>query len=158
MMIWKTEYIEDLMLIYISLSITLREGGKFTINNAKRLFRLIELQPGEYFFWLLVESSFFAHMPSVQEPFVVFETVLCLSHYFWSSISSSQIFWRQTFFEKTIQASLYLICVINRLHDATEPLMKDILSLCPGLPIQQKRGYLEFCEMCVFRVVRLCCT
>ena len=65
MMICKTKYIKDLMLIYIFLSITLREGGKFTINSAKCLFRLIELPPGEYLFRLLVGSSFFVHTPSV---------------------------------------------------------------------------------------------
>ena len=75
-------YIEDLMLIYIFLSITLHEGGKFTINSAKCMFRLIERQPGEYLFRLLVESLFFVHTPSVREPFVVFETVLRLGHYF----------------------------------------------------------------------------
>ena len=65
MMICNTKYIEDLMLIYIFLSITLREGGKFTINRAKHLFRLIKLQPGKYLFRLLAESSFFVHTPSV---------------------------------------------------------------------------------------------
>ena len=50
MMICKTKYIEDLMLVYIFLSITLREGGKFTIKRAKHLFRLIKLQPGKYLF------------------------------------------------------------------------------------------------------------
>ena len=61
----QTKYIEDLMLVYIFLSITLREGGKFTINRAKHLFRLIKLQPGKYLFRLLAESSFFVHTPSV---------------------------------------------------------------------------------------------
>ena len=43
MMICKTKYLEDLMLIYIFLSITLRKGREFTINTAKRcFFRLIE--------------------------------------------------------------------------------------------------------------------
>ena len=65
MMICKTKYIEDLMLVYIFLSITLREGGKFTIKRAKHLFRLIKLQPGKYLFRLLAESSFFVHTPSV---------------------------------------------------------------------------------------------
>ena len=44
MMICKTKYIEDLMLIYMFLSIMLREGREFTINTANHcLFRLIEL-------------------------------------------------------------------------------------------------------------------
>ena len=84
MMICKTKYIEDLMLIYIFLSITLREGGKFTINTTKRcLFRLIKLQLVECLFRLLVESSFFLHTPSTQEPSVVFETapLLCRNGY-----------------------------------------------------------------------------
>ena len=34
---------------------------------------------------------------------------------------------------------------------------KDIFRLCPDLPIPKKPGYLEFCEMRVFRPVRLCC-
>ena len=28
--------------------------------------------------------------------------------------------------------------------------MKDILTLCPDLPIQKKPGYLELCEMYIF--------
>ena len=32
-----------------------------------------------------------------------------------------------------------------------------ILRLCPDLPIQQKPGYTEFCEICIFHVVQLCC-
>ena len=78
------------MPIYILLSITLREGGKFTIDTAKRFFRLIELQPGECLIRFLVESSFFLHTPSARKPSVVFETVF-LSHYSRSSISSSHI-------------------------------------------------------------------
>ena len=68
MMICKTKYIEDLMLIYIFLSITLREGGggEFTINTTKRsLFRLIELQPVECLFdrwWKVLLSSYALHM------------------------------------------------------------------------------------------------
>ena len=38
MMICETKHMADLMLIYIFLSIMLREGGKFTINGAKRCF------------------------------------------------------------------------------------------------------------------------
>ena len=30
---------------------------------------------------------------------------------------------------------------------------RDILKLCPDLPIQQKPGYLEFCEMHSFHIV-----
>ena len=96
MMICKTKYIEDLMLIYIFLSVTLREGGGgggFTINTTKRcLFRLIELQPVECLFRLLVESSFFLHTSSAREPSVVFETALLLCRYSRCSISSSQNF------------------------------------------------------------------
>ena len=48
---FKMKYMEDLMLIYSFLSITLHEGGKFTINSVKRcLFRLTKLQPGECLF------------------------------------------------------------------------------------------------------------
>ena len=69
------------------------------------------------------------------------------------------MFWVATFFWKTYQASLYLIFITDRLHDANEPLAKGMLSLrlCPDLPIQQKPGYLDFCEMCVFPAVRLYC-
>ena len=94
-------------------------------HSKTKLSRLIELQPGEYLFQFLVESSFLLHMPSMQEPSVVFETVLLLCHYSRSSISSSQILGSNFFLKKTIQVSLYLICVINRLHDANELLMKD---------------------------------
>ena len=98
MMICKTKYLEDLMLIYIFLSITLREGENFTINTAKRcLFRVIELQPVECHFRLSVESSFFLHTPSSRGPSVVFETALLLCRYSRTSISSSQI-WAGAFF------------------------------------------------------------
>ena len=133
---WSAKWInilDDLMHIYIFLSIMLREGGKFTIDTAKCcLFRLIELQPGECLFWFLVESSFFLHMLSTREPSVVFETVF-LSYY-----SISSIFRRRPFSEKPIQASLYLIYITNRLHDANKLLAKDMLTLrlCPDLPIQ----------------------
>ena len=88
MMICNTKYIEDLMLVYIFLSITLREGGKFTINRAKHLFRLIKLQPGKYLFRLLAESSFFVHTPSVQclKLYFVFVIIFDLPvplHKFW---------------------------------------------------------------------------
>ena len=69
-----------------------RGGGEFTINTTKRcLFRLIELQPVECLFRLLVKSSFFLHTSSAREPSVVFETALLLCRYSRSSISSSQI-------------------------------------------------------------------
>ena len=103
MMICKTKYIEDLMLIYIFLSITLREegGGEFTIHTTKRcLFRLIELQPVECLFRLLVESSFFLHTPSARESSVVFETALLLCRYSRSSISSTQILGGGLFLKK----------------------------------------------------------
>ena len=120
--------------IFIFLSITLRKGGKFTINTAKCcLFRIIELQPGECLFEFLVETSFIRHVPFVREPSVVLETVLLLCHYSRSSISSSQNFRRQPFPEITIQGSLYLICTIYRLYDVNKPLAKDILRLCPDL-------------------------
>ena len=87
-----TQKIVYLVHIYIFLSITLRKGGKFTINTAKRcLFRIIKLQPGECLFEFLVETSFILHVPFVREPSVVLETVLLLCHYSRSSISSSQI-------------------------------------------------------------------
>ena len=38
MMICETKHMADLMLIYIFLSIMLREGEKLTINGAKRCF------------------------------------------------------------------------------------------------------------------------
>ena len=51
MMICKTKFTEDFMLIYIFLSVTLREGEKFTINTTKGcLIRHIELQPVECLF------------------------------------------------------------------------------------------------------------
>ena len=103
MMICKTKYIEDLMLIHIFLSITLRDGGggEFTINITKRcLFRLIELQPVECLFGLLVESSLFLHTPSARESSVVFETALLLCRYSQSSISSSQIWGGGLFLKK----------------------------------------------------------
>ena len=89
--------LDDLMHIYIFLSIMLHEGGKFTIDTAKRcLFRLIEPPPGEYLLRFLVESSFFLHTPSMWEHSVVFETEF-LSCYSRSSISSNHIFWVATF-------------------------------------------------------------
>ena len=66
MMIYKTKYIEDLMLIYIFLSIMLHKGREFTINTAKRSFRLIELQPGECLFLFFLESSLFGFLIEVQ--------------------------------------------------------------------------------------------
>ena len=92
-------------------------------------------------------------MPSVQEPSVVFETAVLLCCYSPCSIFLFTNFGRRPFSEKVIQASLHLICIINRLHNANEPLAKDIFRLCPDLPIQKKPGYLEFCEMGIFRVV-----
>ena len=118
-----------------------RRGGEFAMNTRKRcLFRLIELQPVECLFWLLVESSFFLHTPSARKPSVVFETALS------SSLLLSSIFhflftnfgWRP-FSEKVIQASLHLIRIINRLHDANEPLAKDIFRLCPDLPSKKSQ-------------------
>ena len=146
MMIRKTKYIEDLMRIYISFQLRYGRWGGFTINTTKRcLLRLIELQPVECHFQLLVESSFFLHTPSAQESSVVFETAL-LCRYSRSSTSSSQILGSDLFYR-----------IINRLHDANEPFVKDIFRLCPDLPIQKKPCYLEFCEMHVFCVVRLYC-
>ena len=54
---------DDLMLIYIFLSIALLEGGKFIISTAKCcLFRLTELQPVECLFsinsWQKILSFF----------------------------------------------------------------------------------------------------
>ena len=121
----RTTYcIEDLMLFTFSYNYV-TWGWEIHHKHHKTLFRLIELQPGEHLFRFLVESFFFLQLPSAQEPSVVFETVLLLCPY-----SRSFNFGWQTFFEKTIQASLYLICIINRLHDANEPLVKDISRLC----------------------------
>ena len=157
----KRNNIEDLVIIYTSLSITLHKGGKFTMNSAKRclFFRLIKLHPGECLFRFLVESSFFLHTPSAREPSVVFETVLIFLVIILDLPFPLQMFWVATFFWKTYQASLYLIFITNRFHDANKPLAKDMLSLrlCTDLPIQQKPGYLDFCEMYVFPVVRLYC-
>ena len=143
MMICKTKYIEDLMFIYIFPSITLREGRKFNINTTKRWFRLIDS-------WWKVLSFFIR--PFTREPSILFELLLfSIFHFLFTN------FGRLTFCEKTIQGYVYLICIINRLHDANEPLSKDILRLCSDLLIQKKPGYLEFCEMCGFSVVQLSC-
>ena len=93
MMICKTKYIEDLMLIYIFLSITLREEGKFTINTTKRcLFRLSEMQPVECPFSLHGGKFFLSPYVFYAGAFsIVFETVLLLCRYSRSSSSSSQI-------------------------------------------------------------------
>ena len=121
----RTTYcIKDLMLFTFSYNYV-TWGWEIHHKHRKTLFRLIELQPGEHLFRFLVESFFFLQLPSAQEPSVVFETVLLLCHY-----SRSFNFGWHTFFEKTIQASLYLICIINKLHDANEPLVKDISRLC----------------------------
>ena len=74
---------------------------------------------------------------------MVFETVFLLCHYSRSCISSSQILGVKPFSEKSIQVSLCITCIINSLHNASKPLAKDILRLCPDIPIQQKAGYLE---------------
>ena len=156
----RNNILDDLMHLYIFLSIMLRESAKFTIETATCcLFRLIKLQPGECLFRFLVESSFFLHTPSAREPSVVFETVLIFLVIILDLPFPLQMFWVATFFWKTYQASLYLIFITNRFHDANKPLAKDMLSLrlCTDLPIQQKPGYLDFCEMYVFPVVRLYC-
>ena len=152
MMICKTKYKEDLI-IYIFLSITVREGGggvEFTINTTKHcLFRLIELQPVDSFFgcWWKVLSFFIRlHAGAFCS---VWNCISCLSlfsifHFLFTN------FVRRPFSENVIQASLHLIRIINRLHDANEPLAKDIFRLCPDLPIQKKPGYLEFCKMGIF--------
>ena len=63
MVICQTKYLEDLMLIYMLLSITLHKGREFIINTANRcLFRLIELQPSECRFLFLAESSFLLYL------------------------------------------------------------------------------------------------
>ena len=157
-MICKTKYIEDLMLIYIFLSIMIHEGEKLTINTTKHcLFKLIELQPVECLFRLLVESSFSLH------------NALCTGAFcsVWNSTSSLLLFsifhflftnfGGRPFSEKIIQTSPHLICIINRLHNANQPLAKDIFRLCPDIPIQKNPVYPEFCAMLVFRVVRFCC-
>ena len=116
---FKMKYMEDLMLIYSFLSITLHKGGKFTINSAKRcLFRLAKLQPGECLFWYLVESYFFLHTPSFREPsfYSVWNCTSSLLFFLIFQFLFTKILSSDLFLKKTIQASLYLICVINRLH------------------------------------------
>ena len=150
------------MLIYIFLSITLRRGwggggggggggGWFTINTTKHCcFSLIELQPVECLFRFLLESSFFLRTPCAREPSVVFGTVLLLYRYSRSSISSSQMLGGDLFLKKMIQESLHLICIINRLHDANEPLAKDKFRLCTDLPIQKRLVTLGFVKCACF--------
>ena len=103
MMICKTKYIEDLMLIYIFLSITLREEGGgnslYTLQNVVCL-DLSNCSQLNAFFRLLVESSFFLHTPSARESSVVFETALLLCRYSRSSISSTQILGGGLFLKK----------------------------------------------------------
>ena len=54
---------------------------------------------------------------------------------------------------------LHLIRIIKGLHDANEPLARDVLKGCVQISPSwlPKAGYIEFCEMRIFRVVRLCC-
>ena len=120
--------IEDLILIYIFLSITLREGGKFTMNTAKRcLLKTLSsyaLRARAFYIVWNCNSSL---------------SLFLILHFLFTN------FGRQPFSKETIHPSLYLICIINRLHDANEPLAKDILRLCPDLHvrIQQKtKGWL----------------
>ena len=44
-------------------------------------------------------------------------------------------FWRWPFSENVIQASLHLIRIINWLHDANEPLAKDIYNIARVLAL-----------------------
>ena len=108
---------DDLMLIYIFLSIALLEGGKFIMSTAKCcLFRLTELQPVECLFsinsWQKILSFFL--IPPAGALCSVWNWLLC---YFSRSSMSSHKFWVATFsLKKTIQWSLHLIRIINRLH------------------------------------------
>ena len=54
---------------------------------------------------------------------------------------------------KTIQTSLYLICIINWLQSANEPLAKDVLRLCPDLPIHYKSLVTLSSVKCAFLVL-----
>ena len=142
--------------IYIFLSITLRKGGKFTINTAKCCLFRHRTAAAWMPFRILGRNFFYSSCALCAGTF-------CSAWNCTSSLSLFSIlyffftnFRRRPFPEITIQGSLYLICTINRLYDANEPLAKDILRLCPDLPIQQKPGYLVFNEMRVFRVVWLC--
>ena len=128
------------MLIYKFLSIKLCKGGKFIINTAKR-FCLDSSNWSQFniFFWLLVESSFFLHTPSMWEPSLVFETVVLLCRYSRSSISSSQILGGNLFLKKLSKhLRIWSDKWINRLHDANKPFAKDInikaVSRSPWLP------------------------
>ena len=132
-----------LVLIHIFLSITLRKGGKCTINTATRcLLRIIELQPaGECLFEFLVESSFFLHTTSARQPSVVLETVLLLSFvvilyllFPLHKFSAASFSWNYN--PRISVSDLYN----KQVHDANEPLAKDIFRLCPDLPIQRKPG------------------
>ena len=151
---------DDLMLIYIFLSIALLEGGKFIISTAKCcLFRLTELQPVECLFSInsWQKNSFFLPLPPAGALCSVWNWLLC---YFSRSSMSSHKFWVATFsLKKTIQWSLHLIRIINRVHKwATCKENKTNTETSKmDLPIQQKPGYHEFCEMRIFWVVRLCC-
>ena len=107
-------------------------------NTTKRcLFRLIELQPVECLF-LIVGGKLFLSSYALRAG------AFCSVWNCTSSLSLFSIFHflftnfgRRPFSEKVIQASLHLIRIINRLHDADEPLAKDIFRLCPDLPIQK---------------------
>ena len=142
--------------------IALLEGGKFIISTAKYcLFRLMELQPVECLFsinsWQKILSFFL--IPPAEALCSVWNWLLC---YFSRSSMSSHKFWVATFsLKKTIQWSLHLIRIINRLHKWATCKRKQNKhrNKQDGSPHPTKAWweYHEFCEMRIFWVVRLCC-
>lgn len=126
------------------------------------------------FFPYLAENScilFLLYFILLLKPSVVFETVLVLCWFSWSSISFLQILGSDLIWKKTIQGSMLLICIMNRLHKwatferkqnkhSKEQDGRGIsLRLClhVDLPKKQKHGYLEFCQILIFRVLWLFC-
>ena len=76
-------------------------GWEFIISTAKCcLFRLTELQPGEYLFSILGRKFFLYSSCPLREPCVVFESVLLLCYFSPSSMSSKQILGGNLFTEK----------------------------------------------------------
>ena len=138
---WSAErnnYIENLLLVYTFLLITLCEGGKITINtenvvcwdssNCSQVNAFFDSWLGRKFFlssYVLRAGAFF----SVWN----WKALLSIFHFLFTN------FGRRPFSEKTIQASLCLICIINRLQGVNEPLAKDtFFRLRPDLPIHFK--------------------
>ena len=99
--------------------------------------------------WKIPPSCFSFPLYRFQGAFCsVLNSVLVLCCFSQSSISSSQLLRWQPFLAKTIQGSLHLICIINRLHEWATSKRKEnkcrneqdgggILKLCPDLLSQQ---------------------